>query len=769
MAVKEQISLPGETERRVTVNGSDVQPAKLVNVVIPPLEQRLTYAVPRELEAHVAVGTRVKVPLGRRVAFGFVIELLQQQPPDASFAIKEVRTDAEPHPCFAASQLPFFQKVADYYGAPLSEVIDVAVPPALPARVQRSVTLNPDIEETPRGSLQSRIVQLLRDAGGALDYSQLLREGKGASNALRTLAARNIVTIHRTELVDSHLKGIEHAPWAATTLTLNDEQQEARRKISAATAARRFEPFLLHGVTGSGKTEVYIEVIREALAQGRGALVIVPEIALTPQLIDRFRARLGDDIAVLHSALNPRVRWDAWRALLAGRNRVAIGARSAVFAPIKDLAVIVVDEEHDGSFKQSEGLRYNARDVALLRAKLEQCPVVLGSATPSLESYHHARTGRYTYQPLPSRHSAAPLEISLVDLNTLKPWEMVSRHVSPLLHQRLRAVLDRGEQAFVLYNRRGFASYLQCERCETVVECPHCSVTLTLHRHANSLLCHYCGVNRPPPEFCPECLAREAAGKLEHGTVGRLLERGAGTERVFDELRELFPEVQIDRLDRDAASDIDTYRAILNRVRDGTTKILVGTQMIAKGHDLPGVTLVGVIDCDVGLHMPDFRAGERVFQLLTQAAGRAGRGAQQGSVVLQTRVPKHPSLVRTLHADFQGFAEEELATRRALRYPPFARILRIVASAAEEELPMRVLTEWRERISRLARASEEELVVMGPAPAPLQRLRTMWRWHLLVKSARPSALSRVQHLLKPLLPNSKKVKIVFDVDPQELL
>lgn len=739
---------------------------QFINVVIPPLARSFTYRVPAEHTGTIQVGSRVEVPFGRRRVGGYVVATGKDvATPDPAITLKDIFTDELAEPCFRPAQLDFFHWVADYYGDSLANVIDVAVPPIAVRRYQRTVKLKASPLEEPKGKVQRAVLRAIADAGGSIDYAHLIKIHRGAGTAVRTLVESGFVNLLETEVFAPDLAHHSAPDWAKTAVELSTHQAIAVTKIKAAVDSGERRPLLLHGVTGSGKTEVYIEAIRHTIATGRGALVIVPEIALTPQLIDRFRARLGDAIAVLHSGLHRRTRWESWRAVLEDRCRVAIGARSAIFAPIERPGLIIVDEEHDASYKQSDGLRYNGRDLAIVLAHRHGCPVVLGSATPSLESLHHARSKRYDYISLPARHSvAAPLAFDIVDLNRLKPWEMAAPNVSPRLRDALAGALERGEQSFVLYNRRGFASYLQCDACETVVECPNCSVTFTYHQRSNELLCHYCGLSLVPSEFCPACPPQPGAKP-----PGKLVQRGAGTEKIFDELRDLFPHASIDRLDRDAAHDHETYKSILARVRSGETAILVGTQMIAKGHDLPNVTVVGVADCDVGLHMPDFRAGERVFQLLTQAAGRAGRGDKPGTVILQTRVPRHPSLVRTLADDYLGFAASELQVRQELGYPPFARLLRIVASSQDSaEAQQRLLT-----LRSLARAYIARLkltvTVLGPSPAPLERLKTLWRWHMILKAPQPLELVKLMHHLRAAPHQSRKLKVNFDIDPQEML
>ncbi|MCO6429285.1 MAG: primosomal protein N' [Deltaproteobacteria bacterium] len=741
--------------------------SKYVNVVIPPLHSPFTYGLEEGDREQVQVGDRVLVPLGNRQTAGFVVERHHRPPRRSSgeeVAVKPISSAAEPQPCFRQEDLEFYQWVAAYYGDSLASVIDLAVPNSVPKKFNLFLSANPTLKvENLRGKLQREIAQYVCKQNEPVSYSTLLKRFKGAAPAVKKLVAEAAFISCKEEILDHHINRSTPPAWAKQQITLNDEQLEAAKFVAEQSRAGRTSTILLHGVTGSGKTEVYIEAIKEALSCGKGAIVLVPEIALTPQLIDRFRARLGGEIAVLHSGLARRARWDSWRALLEGRNRVAIGARSAVFAPMRDLGVIIVDEEHDNSYKQNESLRYNARDLAIVRGKLACCPVVLGSATPSLETFLHALRKKYHYFTLPYKHHrTTKLAVEIIDLNRVKPWEMASRSVSPQMAQAIRDTLARGEQAFMLYNRRGFASYLQCENCEAVMECMNCSVTLTYHKRGNSLLCHYCSSSVVPPIFCPHC-------SKTHPQPGKLVQRGAGTERVYEELQQLFPEAVIDRMDRDAISDFEQYKRSLERVRANTTQILVGTQMIAKGHDMPNVTLVGVVDCDVGLHMPDFRASERVFQLLTQVSGRAGRGLMAGRVLLQTRVPKHASLQATVLQNFTAFAEKELVLRREMQYPPYSRLLRVIALSSVKEEPGQFLKAARVQLDALIKSEKLSVAVLGPAIAPLEKIKTKWRWHLLIKSRSVKPLQMLRKKLQSLQPKSKTLRFIYDIDPQEML
>jgi primosomal protein N' (replication factor Y) len=548
---------------------------------------------------------------------------------------------------------------------------------------------------------------------------------------------------------------------AARPAQLTAHQSAAAATLAAALDAGGFHPFLLRGVTGSGKTEVYLSLVERALARGLGSLVLVPEIALTPQLVGRFAARFGSQVALLHSALSDTERLRQWQALRSGRVKIAVGVRSAIFAPVQQLSVLVVDEEHDGSFKQEEKLRYQARDLALVRGKQSGAVVVLGSATPSLESWENVKRGRYKLLELPERVDGRALPaVTRVDLRSERPrWGGTEEPpvLGPTSLQALEEVLSKKQQAIVFLNRRGHSTFLLCEVCGETVKCAQCDVSLTHHLSARTLLCHYCGIARPVPEACGQCR-------------GPLLKLGFGTEKVEEELRASFPQSRVARLDRDASHSAQRLTEILSAFARREVDVLVGTQMVAKGHDFPGVTLVIAAMADTALALPDFRAAERTFQVLTQVAGRAGRGGETGRVILQTYNPEAPPVYHVVAHDFLGFAEYELGWRKALAYPPFCRM---VALRLESEKPNEVEAGARLLGRLLARhlpGASEGVRLLGPAPAPIAKIKGKTRWQLLLKGPTHASLSRplaaVESALERL-PSS--VKLVVDVDPGALL
>jgi primosomal protein N' (replication factor Y) len=540
---------------------------------------------------------------------------------------------------------------------------------------------------------------------------------------------------------------------------LNDDQKAAASAILEALSDRSAgaRGFLLFGVTGSGKTEVYMHAIARALELGRGALVLVPEIALTPQLLGRFRARFGDAVAVVHSALSAADRHQMWKRLRAGELRVAVGARSALFAPVPDLGLVVVDEEHDSSYKQEDGVRYHARDMAQLRAHRAGAITVLGSATPSLESMVLVRRGKLSQLELPDRATDAPLPaVEIIDLKRFGAGPTGDRLLTLPLHRAIEKALQAKEQIIIFLNRRGFSPAIVCGGCGVAQTCRLCSVSLTYHRREGGRMrCHYCDFNAPLAERCSECRS------------GQLMLEGLGTEKLERTLAEAFPTAEVARLDRDVAGGAKSQR-VLDRVRNREVDILVGTQMVTKGHDLPGVTLVGVVNADAALSMPDFRAAERGFQLLVQVAGRAGRREQRGRVLIQTRDPNHPAVVFACRHDVRGFLERELSDREEVRYPPFLRLALLRIDAVDESVARQAAA----HLAALARAAPQakQVEVLGPAPAPIARLRNRYRFRVMLRAEGRGPLRQMLARLAVELPKlERRVRAVIDVDPVSML
>jgi primosomal protein N' (replication factor Y) len=602
-----------------------------------------------------------------------------------------------------------------------------------------------------RRPAQRKLYETLESLGGAAPVSQLTERLGFGDGVVRGLVKDGLATVVEIERPRDPFAGETGTP---PPESLTDDQA---RVLAQLDEVRPGDGAVLFGVTGSGKTLVYLEAIRRALAAGRGAIILVPEIGLTPQAVSRVRGMFGDDVAVLHSGLSDGERADAWRALRRGGKRVAVGARSAVFAPVAQLGVIVVDEEHDASYKNGETPRYLARDVARVRCRLEHARLILGSATPSIETI--AAVGeRLALLRLPARVAARPLPpVELVDLRSA-PLVATGRAIpwSEALGTAMGAALARREQVILLLNRRGYASFLQCPACGHVPECPDCSISLTLHRSPPALRCHYCDRRQPVPAKCPEC--SEAVQRA----------RGIGTQQLEELVAERYPGARVARMDLDTTGTKWSHHKILDRIGRGEIDVLLGTQMIAKGMDFPDVTLVGVVDADVALHLPDFRAAERTFQLLAQVAGRAGRGPKGGRVVVQTRDPDHPALRFAAKHDVEGFLEHERIARESPPYPPIVALANVVISSEAESTAAKDAVTVGEWFGRLVASQRLGLSILGPAPCPIARVQRRWRWHILLKGA-SEEIGRVVRYAAPRAGDLVRSRVVLDRDPASLL
>ncbi|MFI5353154.1 MAG: primosomal protein N' [Candidatus Binatales bacterium] len=635
--------------------------------------------------------------------------------------------------------------------------------------------LKPDVDATAvRGPKRRAILQLLSRMN-EISVEEIEEQIPGARIAVKALAKLDLI-----EIVDD-LAGSAHTPVSALEPNLepNQEQAIALKAAGPAVTERRFQTFLLWGITASGKTEVYLQLAARCVEAGRAALVMVPEIALADQIVRSFRSRFGAQVAVVHSAQNVAERWASWRAALSGQARIMIGPRSAIFAPLHDLGLIVVDEEHDAAYKQEEGIRYNARDLAVALGRLSPCPVMLGSATPSAESFVNARRGRYRMIRLSRRVQDRPLaEVEVIDLREERKRNAPDRAagngagetsgsgektpavpISARLAEALRENLAGGGQSVVFLNRRGYHNFLQCHLCGAVLTCPNCSVSMTFHLHDRSLRCHYCGHREAAPDRCPECRGFGLSGQ------------GFGTERLVGAIEEILPDARIERMDSDTSSRKGARTAIVEALARGDIDVLVGTQMITKGFDLPGVTLVGVVLADLALNMPDFRSAERTFQLLTQVAGRAGRGDRPGKVLIQTYAPHHYSIRAARDQDYARFIRRELELRRELMYPPYSRMALVKIEGPQPGQPGEIAA----KVARaLARASKDDptMRVLGPAPAPIERIKRRFRWQVMVKSqslaAMRAALTAMRAEVTPLA-DRNEVRLMIDVDPINML
>ncbi|MBI1808318.1 MAG: primosomal protein N' [Gemmatimonadetes bacterium] len=751
---------------------------RLIDVALPiPLFRAFTYEVKGGTRHPVAAGSRVVVPVrgGREVgyclgesdgaALGSVVPKAVIDVPDAE-------------PAFRPDLLAVCRWMSEYYVAPLGLVLRAALPAALGARkrpepavkTRRVVRLAKALETLmerdrafARAPQQRALYELLESAGGAAPVEWAVERLSCSDAVVTGLVKRGLATIER--------EGVARDPFdrrERKRATPHEPTPAQRAAIDALAAAAPGETFLLRGITGSGKTLVYLELLQQVLARGQTAIVLVPEIALTPQTVDRFRAVFGDDVAVLHSGLSDGERYDAWRALRAGHKRIAVGARSAVFAPLDRLGAIVVDEEHEATYKQGESPRYHAREVAIVRAREAGAVCVLGSATPSLESWVNATTGKYRLLTLPDRVGGGALPaVEVVDLRAganaprrTAAERAVRGILSAPLEHALNERLARGEQSILLLNRRGYSAFVQCTSCEWVAACPRCSISLTYHRAPERLVCHYCLHQEALHARCPQCGA------------DTLRQRGLGTQQVERLVAEQLPSARIARMDVDTTSGKWAHADILDRVGQGDVDILLGTQMIAKGLDFPNVTLVGVIDADVGINLPDFRASERTFQLLSQVAGRAGRGPKGGRVIIQTRLPSHHAVRCAVTHDYEAFVAEELPGRQSPAWPPTVRLANVVFSGTEERAVLELAegaAAWF--ATALAGPPAGAVEVIGPAPCPIERIKERWRWHLVLRGTHAGAVTRLarRFLTSFEVPGRADLRVSFDRDPVALL
>ena len=739
---------------------------RYVRVVIDRAIQReLDYIIPETLRDRIGVGSRLRVPFRDKSSLATVLSLLDET---NARGLREIETVVGDGPILSPVLLELGQWMSTYYCCPIEVVIRSLLPQVVRKAeigwkkqlfVQNARPV--DAEELEklrrRAPRQAELLNAITKRNGPILASELLRKTALDNQTLRALEKRGFVELKEAAVSrDPHA----HEQFIPTTsLNLNDEQKAALNVVKQALDdPEKSRPILLHGVTGSGKTEIYLQGIRLALDRGKTAIVLVPEISLTPQTVERFKSRFVDNpdlVAVLHSHLSEGERHDEWHKIHSGRARIVIGARSAIFAPLKNLGLIVVDEEHENTYKQEEAPRYHARDVAVVRAKLEKCVVLLGSATPSLESYYNAARGRYVLSQLTQRVDECQLPlIRIVDLRQERRKEKSMIILSEKLRGAIDQRLAKKEQIILFLNRRGFSTSLLCRDCGQVRECPNCSVALTFHRDLARLSCHLCGHTAAVPKKCPAC------GK------DALIYSGFGTEKVEATVSQVFPNAVVRRMDADSMTRKESYRDVLRNFRAGKIDILVGTQMIAKGLHFPNVTLVGIINADLALHMPDFRAGERTFQLLTQVAGRAGRGEAAGEVFVQTFTPFSPSIQFARHHDFAGYFDQELEFRERCGFPPLKHaILLTVRSNHAERAQFSAETLRR----RLHENLGDEFTVGDATPAPLQKLQGQYRFHILLRGEAIVRLSRKVRETLDKLPFPEDVIVTVDVDPYQLL
>lgn len=800
-----------------------------VNVALNiPSDKTFTYEVPADLEPDIEIGKRVFAPFGNKKRTGFVVGMPQSCDLKNIKNISEILDD---EPLFSTSDLDFYQWIANYFMYPLGKTLAELIPSGsekkdffwiTPLEPQTDIHLTPlqeklmnFLRQYPEGitlnsiskisgiknvssavrKLQSygvlkigkkqskqlsaqseKIVTLTQDkigstkltdkqeiliefirTSGAISLNNLIDQSGISSAVIKRLHNKGIINFTEKEIIRSaSLDSVIHQN--KNSIILNEQQNLALAEISRQLEQNIFSPILLHGVTGSGKTEIYLKAIEKVLGNGGSAIYLVPEIALTPQLISRIAGRFDESkIAVLHSGIAESIRFDQWRQIKRGLINLVIGTRSALFAPISNLKLIIVDEEHDMSYKQDERLCYNARDMAIVKAKISDAVVITGSATPSVHTYFNARTKKYRHLEMPQRVDDKPMPIvEIVDMKLQQEKAGKVPILSDTLVEEIKATLDRKEQVLLFLNKRGFDTFLVCADCGYHLGCPNCAVSLKHHAAEGVVKCHYCDYTIKSLPICPSC------------KNSRILSYGTGTQKLEKEVQKLFPEARVQRMDSDTTSRKGSQGKILQALEKREIDILIGTQMITKGHDFPFITLVGVISADTSLNMPDFRAAEKTFQLITQVAGRGGRGEAPGNVIIQTFNPQHYALKHAQNHDYKAFYEEEIEFRKALSYPPFGRIINLRLSSVKKD----TLTEEAHRLGKIAKKLSAHYgntaEIIGPAESPLAKIRGRFRWQMLIKGKDINALHQIAHEIINRDKNSK-VKITLDVDPENFM
>jgi primosomal protein N' (replication factor Y) len=750
------------------------------------LRKEFDYAIPPGLLGQIEVGTRVQAPFGARKIFGTVTALAEE----SSYAnLKPILRVVGAQTLVTPKILKLARWIGEYYCCAPEMALKSVLPEVVRKKEEgwkkqlfvRAVPANGEFPKLPKR--QEEVWNIIEERR-EMPLAELLELAETTAATVRKLEDRGLVEI--TSEISERDPYAREQILPTQPLTLNEAQSTALQKIMAAMSggedgrwkmedgktkpssipmapAQAGSTFLLHGVTGSGKTEIYLQAIAHALEQGKGAIVLVPEISLTPQTVERFKARFSSGklqtlVAVLHSHLGAGERHDEWHKIRQGRARIVIGARSAIFAPVDPLGLIIVDEEHEQTYKQEETPRYHARDVAIMRGQMENAVVLLGSATPSLESYHNSKKGKYTLLELPARVDDQKMpRVRVVDMRQAAAKEKGNLIFAPQLKEAIQQRLEKQEQTILFLNRRGWATALQCPLCGYVAPCPNCSVSLTYHRVEQKLVCHICGQIEKVPLICPNEKCRNPAIRFA----------GTGTQRVEETLAKLFPRARVRRMDSDTMKRKDDYRKTLGDFRAGKIDILVGTQMIAKGLHFPNVTLVGIIHADSALHQPDFRAGERTFQLLTQVAGRAGRGDVEGEVFVQAFTPFHPAIQYARRHDYTGFYDQEIEFREQLKYPPVTRVALLTLKGRNED-KVKFSADHLKRELQKGLAEFKDLILSGPAPAPLLKAETFYRHQIMLRARAMSKLSQTLANIIPLVTLPEDVTLSLDIDPVNL-
>jgi primosomal protein N' (replication factor Y) len=744
-----------------------------------PLDHAYTYSVPEALASKIGVGKRVEVPFGRggKETPGFCVRVAGIAP-TSGYDLKAVTRVLDDDAIIDDHLMKLTRWMADYYLCGWGQVLNAVVPAGV--RDNAGTRIAAFVEALPKEKLpnplptvtppQKVALEKLRQENRPLEMRELARLAKCTTGVVAGLVKKGLVRkfserIETEAAAPAHDRDEDAPTPCGPEIVLNADQIRVWEQLKGALGTGGYQPFLLHGVTGSGKTEIYLRAIEEVVKQGKEVIVLVPEIALTPQTIARFKGRCGN-LAVLHSHLTDAERGGYWRRVATGHIQVVVGARSAVFAPTRKLGLIVIDEEHESSFKQESTPRYHARDVAVMRARLEGIPILMGSATPSLESWANVERGNYTILTMPNRVESRPLPaVKIIDLRHEPKTPGKYGAIGPTLETAMRQTLRDKGQIILLLNRRGFSTHVHCESCGYVAQCVNCDLALTFHRMKSALVCHYCGFETAPFQKCPTC---------EQPTMRY---QGLGTEKLQAEIEEKFPGHVCQRMDSDTMAKPGSHQRVLDAFRDGQIHILLGTQMIAKGLDFPNVTLVGVVNADVGLHLPDFRSAERTFQLLAQVAGRAGRGDKVGQVLVQTFTPEHPCITLASHHNYREFAKLELVHRKQHKYPPYERMARLIVRSEKEESAGQfadtLAGAFREALKRVPtapnRVSQHAVRLLGPAECPVFRLNNYFRFHFQVQSDSSALLHDVLRTVLAVAKPPSGVEFQVDIDPYTML
>ncbi len=740
----------------------------IVDISSTNLNQGYDYFIPPKLEKeNLKIGQVVTVPFGRRNVRGFIIGFPEKTNISKN-KIKSIKKINKKESFFNSTMLNLFKWMADYYQVPLASIIKTALPTGvlkgkINKKTHKYVVPAQSIAKTrniidkikKRAPKQARALKvLLENKNKKFNIKLLAKKAECYRGAVKKLQEKGYIKIQKE--TTKRRPGIDINYKKNIDFKLTPEQKHAVKEVDKYLQKNNFQTFLLHGVTGSGKTEVYLRLIEKTIKKNQGSIILVPEIALAPVMVRRIYNRFGDNLAILHSNLSLGERYDEWRRLNNGEALIAIGARSAIFAPVSNTSLIIIDEEHENSYKQNSSPYYHARMVARKRARLENAPLILGSATPSLNSYYLAQKNKYHYLSLPRRiksHSMPPVKI--VDMR--KELKKGNTSIfSQELYNYVKKALKNEKQVLLFLNRRGYSSFVLCRECGKVITCNNCDISLTYHAEENLLKCHYCDYTQTVPDTCPDCGSQY------------IRKFGIGTEKIEGETKKIFPEARVERMDIDTTSRKGAHQRILSRVEKGKTDILVGTQMIAKGHDYPNIAVVGVITADTMLNLPDFRSAERTFQLLTQVAGRTGRGQNKGKVIIQTYSPQHYSIQAAKNHDYHNFYQKEIKLRKSLEYPPFSILANIIISGENNNKVMELAQECGQFLDNYHEYIDE---VLGPSPAPLEKLRGKYRWQLILKfnkyNKRKKVLQAINSKFRPI--NSDKINFVIDVDPQTML